>query len=170
MRQSSRTGDRRGAAPLRALDQIVQDARFAVRGLGRSPGFAALAILVLALAIAANTSIFALVDVLMLRPLGMREPDRLIRVFNKNTKETDAFRSISYPNYLDLRQGAGVFEDMAAFTVSLVGLDRDDGTTRREFAQIVTASYFSTMGASPGSGPDLHGGGREAGQRRSARW
>ena len=92
-------------APLRVLDELAQDARFAVRGLRRSPGFAALAILVLALAIAANTAIFALVDVLMLRPIGLREPERLIRVFNKNTAETDAFRSISYPNYLDLRDG-----------------------------------------------------------------
>ena len=91
---------------MRVLDELAQDARFALRGLRRSPGFAALAILVLALAIAANTAIFALVDVLMLRPLGLREPDRLVRVFNKNTTEADAFRSFSYPNYLDLRDGA----------------------------------------------------------------
>ena len=148
----SRSGDRRDSAPARALDEIAQDARFAVRGLRRSPGFAALAILVLALAIAANTSIFALVDVLMLRPRGLREPDRLVRVFNKNTAETDAFRGVSYPNYVDLREGTDVFEELAAFTVSLVGLDRGDGITRREFAQIVTASYFSTLGASPALG------------------
>ena len=60
--------------------------------------------------------------------------------------------AFSYPNYLDLRQGTDVFEELAAFTVSLVGLDRGDGTTRREFAQIVTANYFSTLGASPALG------------------
>ena len=150
--RASRAAARTGWAPLRMFDELGQDARFAVRGLRRSPGFAALAILVLALAIAANTAIFALVDVLMLRPLGLREPDRLVRVFNKNTAETDAFRSFSYPNYLDLREGTDAFEDLGAFTVTLVGLDRGDGTTRREFAQIVTSSYFSTLGAVPALG------------------
>ena len=137
---------------MRVLDELAQDARFALRGLRRSPGFAVLAILVLALAIAANTSIFALVDVLMLRPLGLRDPDRLVRLFSKNTTEADAFRSFSYPDYLDVRQGARAFEDLAAFTVSLVGLDRGDGITRREMAQIVTSNFFSTFAASPALG------------------
>ena len=69
-KQQRQAGERKGPALIRWLDEVGQDARFAVRGLRRSPGFAALAILVLALAIAANTAIFALVDVLMLRPLG----------------------------------------------------------------------------------------------------
>ena len=145
-------GEKSGPALIRFMDELGQDARFAVRGLRRSPGFAALAILVLALAIAANTAIFDLVDVLMLRPLGMREPDRLVRVFNKNTVETDTFRTFSYPNYLDLREATGSFEDLGAFTVTLIGLDGGDGTTRREFAQIVTSSYFSTLGAAPALG------------------
>ena len=114
-KQQRQAGGRKGPALIRWLDEVGQDARFAVRGLRRSPGFAALAILVLALAIAANTAIFALVDVLMLRPLGMREPDRLVRVFNKNTVEADTFRSFSYPNYLDLREASGSFEDLGAF-------------------------------------------------------
>ena len=76
----------------------------------------------------------------------------MVRVFNKNTVEADVFRSISYPNYLDLRDGADVFENLAAFSVSLVGLDRGDGTTRREFAQLVTANYFAALGAEPAMG------------------
>jgi predicted permease len=149
--------DRRQSEPLqpgrlRILDELVHDVRFGARGLRKSPSFAALAIVALALAIGANAAIFALVDVLMLRPLGLHEPERLIRVFGKKTTEPDVYRSFSYPNYVDLRDGATSFEEIAAFTPSLVGLDRGDGTTRREFAQLVTASYFSTLGAEPAMG------------------
>jgi hypothetical protein len=57
------------------LDEIRQDLRFGARSLRRSPGFATLAALVLALAIGANAAIFALVDLLMLRPIGIGEPE-----------------------------------------------------------------------------------------------
>ena len=136
--------------PLRLLDDLVHDAVFAVRGLRRTLGFTALAVLVLALSIGANIAIFTLVDLLMLRPLGLAEPERLVRVFAKNTVEPDAFRSFSYPNFVDLRDGgAAAFENVAAFMPALVGLEGADGTTRREFAQLVTASYFSTLGREP---------------------
>src|SRR5262245_35594574 len=114
MSRATRAARRPEARPLRFLDELTQDVRFGARGLRRNPGFAALAILVLAVAIAANTAIFALVDMLLLRPLAIGEPDRLVRVFNQSTEETDSFRPFSYPDYVDLRE-AGVLESVAAF-------------------------------------------------------
>jgi predicted permease len=131
---------------------ITQDIAFALRGLRRGPGFAALAAIVLALAIGANTAMFALVDALLLRPLGGGDPERLVRVFARNTAEPDQFRPISYPEFVDLRDRVTAFEALAAFSPAVVGLEGAEGTTRREFAQVVTAGYFSALGGEPALG------------------
>lgn len=123
------------------LDDLVLDTRFAWRTLRHSPGFTITAVATLALGIGVNIGMFSLVNGLLLRPLYER-PDDVIGVYNRNTTATGGFRGVSYPNYLDLREGtAGIFAHLAASVTALVALDAGDGP-RRTMASAVTANYF----------------------------
>jgi predicted permease len=127
------------------LDTVVQDTRFALRTLRHSPGFALTAILTLALGIGVNIGMFSLVNGVLLRPLYER-PDEVVMVQSRSTTPSGESRGVSYPNYVDLREGAAdVFANLAAFSTVFAGLDVGEGP-RRTLASAVTASYFETFG------------------------
>ena len=86
------------------MGTLFQDARYGLRMLAKNPGFTAVAVLTLALGIGANSAIFSLVDGMVLRPLPVAHPDRLVRIGFKSPQGSDW--SISYPDYEDLRQQA----------------------------------------------------------------
>jgi predicted permease len=132
------------------VTELIRDFRYSLRLLRRSPGFSAVAVTVLALGIGANTAVFSLVNTLLLRPRPGRV-DQAIGVFSRDTTKPDSFRDFSYPSYTDLRDRSGVFESLAAHTFSLVGV-REGDTTRRTFASLVSANYFSTLGVAPAIG------------------
>ena len=129
------------------MRNLAQDLRFAVRLLMRKPGFAGLAVLVLALGIGANTAIFILINNLILRPPAFENPERLVGCFSRNTELPDSYRQFSYPNYVDIRDKNTVFTDLMAHSIAMVGI-RDGDTTRRVFAEIVSANSFKTLGVS----------------------
>ncbi len=147
-------GRRREARSRKLLivEELSQDLRFAIRGLRRNPGFTATAVLVLALAIGANATIFSIVNGLLLRPLVIGEPERLTRIYGKDTTKPDSYRSFSYPNYVDLRQRSTAFEKLAAFNPTIVGIDQGGDTTQRKFAQLISSNYFATMGVALSKG------------------
>ena len=123
----------------------VQDTRLAWRTLRRSPGFTLTAILTLAFGIGVNIGMFRLVNGLLLRPLYER-PEEVIGVSSRSTKPDGDCRGVSYPNYLDLREGTtSVFTDLSAASILFVGLDAGDGP-RRTMASAVTANYFDVFG------------------------
>ena len=127
------------------LDDFAQDMRFAVRTLGRSPGFTLTAVVTLALGIGVNSGMFILVNGLLLRPVYER-PDEVVGVYGRSTAPDGGSRGLSYPNYLDIREGTtGIFADLSAFSVDVVGLDAGDGA-RRTLAFRVTANYFQFFG------------------------
>ena len=127
------------------LDDLVQDTRFALRTFRRSPGFALTAVVTLALGIGVNIGMFGLVDGLLLRPVYER-PDEVVQVYSRSTAPTGAYRGVSYPNYLDLREGTtDLFAHLAALSTVLVGLDVGEGP-RRTLASAVTANYFQIVG------------------------
>ncbi|HEY1305736.1 MAG TPA: ABC transporter permease [Vicinamibacterales bacterium] len=129
----------------RWLDDSTQDVRFALRTLRRSPGFTLTAIVTLALGIGVNSGMFSLVNGLLLRPLYER-PDQVIGVSTRSTTGDGGYRGISYPNYLDLRDGTtAIFADLAAFSMGFVGLDAGDGA-RRTLAVGATDDYFRVVG------------------------
>ena len=129
----------------RWFDDFVQDTRFALRTLRHSPGFALTAVVTLALGIGVNIGMFSLVNGLLLRPLYER-PDEVVGVYGRSTTPSGGSRGISYPNYLDLREGtADVFANLAAYSTVFVGLDVGEGT-RRTLASAVTANYFQIFG------------------------
>jgi predicted permease len=127
------------------VSQLLRDVRHALRRLRASPGFTAVAVLVLALGIGANTAIFSLVNAFLLRPLPGAEEGVLYGLFSRDRTKADAWRTFSYPNYRDIREGADVFGALMAQDLSLVGI-REGETTRRAMGALVSANYFRALG------------------------
>ncbi|MEJ7812484.1 MAG: ABC transporter permease [Gemmatimonadaceae bacterium] len=131
------------------ISELGQDVRYALRQLRANPGFAAVAVLTLALGIGASTTIFGVANAVLLRPLPFGEPARLVRLFGV-TATTDQF-SASEPDYLDWRAQNRTFADMGAFmmrNVSLVG----GGEPEQLPALGVTPSFFRVLGVRPLAG------------------
>jgi predicted permease len=130
------------------MDNLIRDVRFALRTMARKPGFTAIAIIIMALGIGANTAIFSLVRAVLLRPLPFANPDQLVMVW-----EDAAF--IGFPkntpapaNYADWKARNEVFDDMAAMTERDFNLT-GDGEPEKVYAYAVTASFFPLLGVEP---------------------
>jgi len=132
------------------MRSLLQDLRYGLRLLGRQPGFAGVATLVLGLGIGANTAMFTLVDAVALKP-RLGDTERMVNVFSKNRVETGRFRGFSFPNYLDLRAQQDVFATLTAHTPAMVGIT-EGNETRRAFIDIVSADFFSAFGLAPSLG------------------
>jgi predicted permease len=127
------------------LDDLLQDTRFALRALRRTPGVTLTAVVTLALGIGANIGMFSLVNGLLLRPLYER-PDEVVAVSSRSTTPGEAYRGVSYANYVDVQEGTtDIFASLAAYTTVFVGVDVGEGP-RRTMASAVTANYFDTFG------------------------
>jgi predicted permease len=131
------------------LETFLQDVRYAVRLLRRSPLFTATAALSLAIGIGANTTIFSIASALLLRPLpGLTESDRLVDV--GRTQDGHGFDTVSYPNYLDLRERAKTLTGLYAYRVEPQPMSlATRGDAERIYGNIVTANYFTVLGAQP---------------------
>src|SRR5581483_7982166 len=128
---------------------MMQDFRFAVRQLVKAPGFTAVAILTLALAIGVNSAIFALINSVVLHPMVPVRPNEVVNVFNCRQNANHDYRQFSYNEFRDLRANSGeVFVDLAALEFAVAGIGRDH-EMRRSFAFITSENYFSLMGAQP---------------------
>ncbi len=120
---------------------FLKDVRYAFRTLLASPVFAAIAVLSLALGIGANTTIYRVIDELLLHDVTAFHPERLLRV--------GAF-GISYPNYRDLAR-SGVFKSLALYGLANWNL-RETSSTERVFVMITSPNFFETLGVSPALG------------------
>ena len=126
---------------------MLKDLRYAVRWLGRSPGFAAVAILSLGLGIGVNTAMFSLVDAVLLRPIPVQDPATLVDVFTSSS-DGDEYATTSYPDYLDLKAQNTVFADMIAYTPMFAPLSLGD-RARLVIGQLVTSNHFDLLGVAP---------------------
>ena len=131
---------------------FVQDVRYAARTLVRAPAFAAAAILTLALGIGATTIVFSLVDGILLRPLPISEPERVVlaREINPGGQEF----SVAWPNFLDWKARATSFENLAAWRglpANLTGLAEPQRIMTRQ----VTWTLFDVLGVQPVAGRNL---------------
>ena len=129
------------------LETMWQDLQFGVRTLVRNPGFAAVAILTLALGTGATSAIFSFVYAVVLRPLPYREPDRLVSVFEHRRFDM----GLTVPDYVDWRAAATSFEQLAASSAIAANLT-GRGEPERVTAVRVSANYFETLGVPPAHG------------------
>ncbi|MGH9940567.1 MAG: ABC transporter permease [Blastocatellia bacterium] len=131
------------------MQTLWQDLRYAVRMLGKNPGFALAAILTLALGIGVNTTIFSLVNALLLRSLPVEEPNRLARV--GSTARGDGFRTFSHQEYAYFRDHNEVFSGLIAHHPINVSLRAGD-EAELAWGEIVSGNYFSVLGVRPALG------------------
>ena len=132
---------------------LLQDVRYAIRQLRKSPGFTAVAVLTLALGIAANTVMFSVMNATILKSLPFPEPDRLMLVWQTFGKGPDNWNIVSAPNYWDFAQQNHVFENMAIFDSAGRGYNLSATGESREPEQVsglrVSASFFAVLGVRP---------------------
>ena len=130
----------------------LQDLRYAVRQLRKSPGFTFTATLTLAMAIGANAVVFSVMNGLILRPLQIPRTESLYTIERASDKDT----STSYPDYVDLRTRNRSFEDLAAYSIPQVGLDSSEGPVATWGVE-ATGNYFDALGIQPFLGRFFHG-------------
>src|SRR4029450_8981708 len=130
----------------------MNDFRFALRQLGKSPGFTSVAILTLALGIGVNSAMFALVNGDVLRPMIPLRAEEVVNVFSARQNATRDYRQFSHTEYRDLRENGGdVLVDLGALEFAVAGIGRDR-EMRRSFAFLTSENFFSLMGVQPERG------------------
>ena len=130
----------------------MNDLKFALRNLAKSPGYAAAAVLTLAIAIGANTSMFSILYAVVLRPLGFREPERVVRVWQTDLHNDSRREGASAPDLRDWRQQQRVFSAMAGTTSGMLNLTGPDADPERVAVTLVTHEYFPLLGVQPVAG------------------
>jgi putative ABC transport system permease protein len=130
------------------MEVIFKDMRYALRMLIKSPGFAAVAVLTLAIGIGANTAIFSVVNSVLLRPLPFRDPDRLVMLYENNQTKGHTRVPVAAPNYIDWRNQNQIFEQMAANWVTSFNLASGGDPERLRGAR-VSAGFFEMLGVQP---------------------
>ena len=130
------------------MDSLLQDWRFAWRGLVRAPGFAAVAIATLALGIGANSAIFTVVNAVVMRQLPYAHPERLVRVTSDFTALGSVDVGMSQPELLDYRDRSGLFEAIAGVWAINANLTEVDEPERVEVL-LASPNYFEVLGARP---------------------
>ncbi len=139
-----------GAADGRGLAGMWGDIKFGARMLRRAPGFTATAALTIALGIGVNTTIFSILNALLLRPLpGAARVHELVQI--GRTQRGSGFDTFAYPDYRDFRDGARSLASIAAVWTAPAHLSTG-GASERVRAEVVSGSYFTTLGTRPAVG------------------
>ncbi|HKT08324.1 MAG TPA: ABC transporter permease [Gemmatimonadaceae bacterium] len=128
------------------MSTLLQDLRYTIRTLRRSPGFAVIAVLTLALGIGANTALFSVVNGVLLNPLPYPSPDRLVAVYGKTTGFDHS--AISYPNFLDWQRNTRTLSSLALYhneDYNFTGA----GEAERVSGYMISADFFHTLGVGP---------------------
>ncbi len=128
------------------MHTLLQDLRYALRTLLKNPGFALIAIVTLALGIGANTAIFSVVNGVLLKPLPYRDPDQLIRVFERSERQPRF--PMAQGNFQDYREENAMLAGLALYTRRDMELSQDDKPERLA-ALGVTAGFFELLGVQP---------------------
>src|SRR5262245_27239379 len=145
------------------VDALVQDVRYALRGLRRSAAFSSVAVAALSVGIGANTAMFSLADALVIKPLPVERPDELralFQVLRVGGRALKAGTMVPYRSYRDLRERAQGFAGIMAFA-ELEELKIETGPggeAHANGAAFVSDNYFSLLGVTPRLGRALAAG------------
>jgi len=141
------------------ISDFLQDLRYAGRILRKSPGFAAVAVLTLALGIGANTAVFTIIDTLLLNPLPVEKISELLALNTTQAKMTapsGELQPMSFLNVKDFRERTRSFGSLAAHSNPMAITMTDGAEPHRIFVEIVTANYFDVLGIHPFMGRFFH--------------
>jgi len=134
------------------IETLLQDVRFGVRMLRKSPAFTAIAVVTLALGISANAIVFSVLNGLILRPLNVPKAERLYAI----QRGKDPAPMQSYPDYVDLRDRSRAFDGVIAYSFSRAGLNTD-GKASTAWLYEASGNYFEVLGIQPYIGRFFHG-------------
>ncbi|HEY6372493.1 MAG TPA: ABC transporter permease [Candidatus Sulfotelmatobacter sp.] len=143
--------DYRAEGGLPLIENLMQDVRFSIRVLRKSPGFTLTAVLTLAMAIGANAIVFGVLDALILHPLNVPQEQSLYAIQHGS----DHNPAQSYPDYLDLRDRNHSFDGLAAYSIDQAGLDTGENPSRA-WVYEVSGNYFDVLGIQPYLGRFFH--------------
>jgi predicted permease len=127
------------------LPALLHDLRYGFRTLRRTPGFTAVAVIVLALGIGVNATVFSVANAVFFRPLPVADPDTVVRVYSNR------FSNVQLRTYLELRDRNSTLSGLAGFTLRSFGLTVD-AEPEHAFGEIVTGNYFPVLGVSAARG------------------
>jgi predicted permease len=134
------------------MSTFFQDLKFGARLLAKTPGFTVIAALSLALGIGANTTIFTLVNAVLLNPLPVQDPAQLVSVWTtdeRNQNDAFGFLQTSPMNFKDLRDQNQVFSGLTGHAGIPLNITGGSGEPEQIFGEIVTGNFFSVLGARP---------------------
>jgi predicted permease len=135
---------------------LLQDIRYGVRMLRKSPAFTAVVVSVLALGIGANTTVFTLVNAVLVRPLPFKHGERIVFLTSRDVKRGERQNSgVSWPDFRDWRAQAKSFSGLAFWTQTGIGLADRETTPERYQGARITSNMFSLVGQAPLLGRDL---------------
>jgi predicted permease len=143
--------DYRAERGLLFIENLMRDVRFALRVLRKSPGFTAVAVVTLAMAIGANATVFSVMNALILRPLNVPEAERLYQLFRGKDKAGNQ----SFPDYLDLRDRNRSFDDLVGYGATEAGLDTGANPSSA-WVLLVSGNYFDGLRLQPHLGRLFH--------------
>lgn len=132
------------------METLLQDLRYAMRGLRRSPGFTLVALLTLALGIGVNSSIFSVVNAILFRPLPVERPAELVDVYGRPATSSN-HETHSWQNYLAYREQTQTLSDLVAYANFFAHLSID-GSSDLVVGELVSDNYFRTLGVRPALG------------------
>jgi predicted permease len=134
------------------MQTLMQDLRYALRELAKSPGLAATAVISLALGIGANTTIFTLINAVFLNPLPVSRVSEPLAVLTVDSTNPGVW-TVSYPNYRDFRDENQVFSGLAAYSFpNLLAMSASGEQPEQNFAEFVSGNYFDVLGLEPALG------------------
>lgn len=137
------------------LDDLWRDLRYTGRTMRKSPLFVLFVVLTLGLGIGANTTVFTLVNTLILNPVPVENPTTLAEVAGseaKNTSQSKALLPISYPDLQEFQAKNDVFRSLAGYMSPRIVTLQQNGAPQRMFTELVTGNYFPTLGIKPAAG------------------
>ncbi len=147
----ARRGREERRREIMSFDEIHQDLRYALRSIRKGPGYAGLVILTLAFGIAANTTIFSVMNPYLFRPLPYGDADELVQVNVVNPSTGWDMDRLSWPQYLDWRERSRAFSGLAAYSYGAANVTDAEGPEQIQYARL-TADMFAVLDVQPASG------------------
>ena len=132
------------------MQTLLQDIRYALRGLRRSKGFTLVALLTLALGIGVNSAIFGIVNAVLFRPLPVDHPEQLVDIYGHQSTSSE-HATLSWLTYVDYRQQNTTLSSLIAYS-NFFAHASFEGSADLVVGELVTENYFSTLGIRPAMG------------------